>query len=175
METEAEEPKLHPRHGEPCANPECQQPLQTGKIRGVICTRDRCKQWLDGSGLKKTYKCGKGKKRPHDENAQPHQNGRHPQQAWAEGARSRATEPPTKPKLVRVFLVYGVQYGENKFNENNCIVETHLYHIIGLFRTARSRASEVVAVHWVDEEELFDVLDPDEGLGYQHVQSRSGS
>ena len=157
-EAEAEAAKLHRLHGEPCANPACQQPLQTGKIRGTICTRDKCKQWLERSGLKRHKK---SKKRPRDENARPRENGQHPQQAWADGARSRASEQPPKPTLTRVFALRGIACGEpRKVNGKTEITRT--YKVEGLFRAARSKHSDAVDVQWVEEDEILDLLDPDE-------------
>ena len=50
------EEKRHANHGKPCANPACQETLVTGKIRGNICTRRRCKRWGRDAGVTKQYR-----------------------------------------------------------------------------------------------------------------------
>ena len=142
--------KLHANHGKPCANPACRQPLVTGKIRGVICNLHRCKRWHDAAGIKKSYTTKKALAAV-DENV-------HPQQAWADCARSNIAaqpkpRPPRQPAKLVSFQdakVLGTCFAE-ALDRDDLEPETVMYYVSGRFRAG---SHERVQSRWMTADDL---------------------
>ena len=150
--------KLHKNHGKECANPECDNVLVTGRIRakGLCCADNQCRNWAERQGLVTK------RSKPH---AQPDQENRHPQQAWADGARSAKAakasdeQPPPKPPQQRVSLhsvhrVRGACPAEG-LDRNDVDPETMMLYVEGVFVFGPARREQA---RWVAEAEVQRVL-----------------
>ena len=90
--------------------------------------------------------------------------------------RARTVHRPT----ALVLRIIGVTFDDGKvgartfMDDERLLKQPGVFHLLGDFRTERSRASEKRNIAWVGEDEIYDLFDPDEELDDAALEERLG-
>ena len=193
--------KLDPRHGQPCANENCTRTLVTGRIHaGKFCDANACgPRGLAGeiTKVRKAEKAAAKAAKAAAKAASKAAKTRQAQQPWVDGARPaqhtdeshESDEPPPPPslQLVKALRIIGVTFDDARLtlmdpdgrvrtlmDDGRLSKLPRVFHVFGDFRTERSRASVRRDCAWVNEDEMYDLLDPDEELDHAALEERLG-